>query len=309
MDKPPNLLRAATPAGHPALLAVWLVSALCLSAGIMLAALQLSFGLPLAALGGMGLAGGWVAFLVRLARHRRRLAGAELLLSRGELAGAREILRPLLGAFPGAPEVQRAAGLLLYASGDPLSSAALLEQALAALGPDSALVTTLVAAYAALNKGGDARRAARVMAGDPDVRLALAWSELVVLGGDPRAAEGLISSLVHVRAIRETSGRRGMLAALVAIVDVRAGRAGRMRERLGEIEAGASALGRQDQAFISYLGAIALREAGDLEGARRTLTGALALDPEGIAGALARRERSHLPEPVAPPSPPDPDPV
>src|SRR5256885_4260453 len=78
--------------------------------------------------------------------------------------------------------------LILYPSGDPLSAASMLEAA-AKSTRDRDLVVTLVAAYAALNKAGDARRAATMWPNDPDVRLALAWAELVALGGDrPRGA-------------------------------------------------------------------------------------------------------------------------
>src|SRR5256885_12584527 len=56
--------------------------------------------------------------------------------------------------------------LILYPSGDPLSAASMLEAA-AKSTRDRDLVVTLVAAYAALNKAGDARRAATMWPNDP----------------------------------------------------------------------------------------------------------------------------------------------
>lgn len=289
------MLKPTTPAGHPLLSAVWLAAAFLLlaAAGLLLAR---SFLWPAAALlGTLGLVAGWVAYLVRHRRHRARLAEADRLQRAGELGAAREILRPLLAAFPASPDVQRASGLLLYAAGDPLSATALLESAMRGAGPDPIAVTTLVAAYAAMNKAGDARRAARVLPNDPDVRLALAWSELVALGGERSAGAAIVSGLVHDPAARATVTRRVMLGALVAIAEALAGRIDRMRASLSAVEAAGPELVAADRAFVSYLGAIALRESGDIAGARRTFDAAMGADAECIGAALARRERSHLP--------------
>jgi hypothetical protein len=50
-----------------------------------------------------------------------------------------------------------------------------------------------------------------------------------------------------------------------------------------------------DAAFLGYLAGVALREAGEIEEARREFSAAVERSPESIGGALARRERAHLP--------------
>ncbi|MBM4363723.1 MAG: hypothetical protein FJ104_13665, partial [Deltaproteobacteria bacterium] len=122
-------MRPRTPAGHPLISALWIASALALGASVWL----LSWAA--AALGAAGLLAGWAAIVVRTFRHRARILKAERLVDNGDLAASRAILSPLLEAFPSAPEVQRAAGLLLYSAGDPLSASSLLERALGHMGP------------------------------------------------------------------------------------------------------------------------------------------------------------------------------
>jgi len=51
----------------------------------------------------------------------------------------------------------------------------------------------------------------------------------------------------------------------------------------------------EDEAFLGYLAGVALREAGDIEDARREFSAAAERSPESIGGALARRERANLP--------------
>src|SRR5207237_6971092 len=128
----------------------------------------------------------------------------ERALRSGDLPAARAIVAPLVDRFPNMPAIQRVAGLVLYASGDPLSAAAMLEGA-ARVTHDSEVVVTLAASYAALNKAGDARRAAALRPDDPDVRLALAWAELVALGGDHVRGAALAQALP-----RDTPARAAM---------------------------------------------------------------------------------------------------
>lgn len=286
-------LRPTTPAGHPFMSGLWVLSLIALVASAALAGLGMQAG----GIGAAGLAGllvGWLMYLIRHQRVLAKLALAERRMRDGDLGAARAVLSPLLARFPSAPHIQRASGLLLYASGDPLSAASLLESALARLGPDAALVSTLVASYAALNKVADARRAAGALRDAPDVRLALAWSELVALGGDRDAGTRLVTEMVHDPTFRTGLGRRLMLGSLIGVAAAYAGDAPRARAALVEVETAAPSLAHADRAFIGYLGAIALREVGDIEGARRTFTAALTRAEGTIGAALARRERSHL---------------
>jgi len=315
-----GVLRPSTPAGHPVISAVWLASIVLLVASVLLA-LARSFAYPVpAVVGVLWLFLGWIAYLLRHRRFESALAIAERRIRDGDLTAARATLAPLLAAFPHFPPIQRAAGLLLYAGGDPLSAASLLESALAGAdvatgdlagrvaalgraatlgraGGDPALVTTLVASYAALNKGGDARRAARLLASHPEVRLALAWSELVALGGDRAEGARLVEALANDGAARATAERRAMLGTLVSIASARAGEAARARAALAEVEAASAGLAPADRAFVGYLGGVALRELGDTEGARRTFAASVEVANGTIGAALALRERSHLPEP------------
>ena len=240
-------------------------------------------------------AGSLAVYLVRHGRFLRWLDAVEQAIGRGDLAGAREVAAPLLDRFPDHPLIQKASAGVLYASGDPLSAASLYERAAKRLGDDRDLVVGLVASYAALNKAGDARRAAELLPEDFDVRLALAWAELVALGGDrlrgARASERLIEELE----VAHGAERTAMANVLVAIAAALRGDAGSVHAALGVAERQRDALEPPDRAFIGYLGGVALRELGLVEDARATFSSAMDAAPGTIGEALARRERSHLP--------------
>nr|MDP9320878.1 hypothetical protein [Chloroflexota bacterium] len=158
-------------------------------------------------------------------------------------------------------------------------------------------VVTLVASYAALNKAGDARRAAALRPNDPDVALALAWAELVALGGDrPRGAE-LAAALPS-----DTPPRAAMAATLQAIAAAHSHDAVAVRARLRDAEDRYILLADDERAFLGYLGGVALRELGALDDARTTFTLAMAAAPDTIGEALARRERTHIPSGSGSPS-------
>ena len=197
----------------------------------------------------------------------RDLWRAERALDAGQLARARSLVGPLLERYPQLTFVRKIAAEVLYASGDPLSAADLFERVLQRRPGDRACVIGMVAANAALDRSGDARAAAALLPGDVDVRLALAWSELVALGGD-RQARAVAAAL------------RGDPA------DVRAA--------LAAAERVAATVRATDRAFVGYLGAVALRESGARQDAVETFTNAIEAAPESIGGALARRERAKL---------------
>src|SRR5437899_7761022 len=148
-------------------------------------------------------------------------------LDRGDLAGARALVGPLLDRFGGVTLVRKVAAEVLYASGDPLSAASLFEQVAKKLPKDRAIVVGLVASYAALNRAGDARRSAALLPDEIDVRLALAWSELVALGGDPDRGAALVTEIAKDPELARSPERVAMHHALDAIV------AGRSRDRDG----------------------------------------------------------------------------
>src|SRR5258708_32933459 len=180
----PVVLKASTPGGHPVIRAVWLGGFFLLALAALMFEIG-AFSYPIPAVTGLAwIVAGLVAYGARHARFAGTLARRERALRTGDLPAARAIVAPLVDRFPNIPAVQRVAGLVLYASGDPLSAAAMLESA-ARVSPDSDVAVTLTASYAALNKAGDARRAAALRPDDPDVRLALTWAELVAPGGDP----------------------------------------------------------------------------------------------------------------------------
>jgi len=101
--------------------------------------------------------------------------------------------------------VQEVAADVLYAAGDPLSAAALWETAMKRLGA-ARVAPRLVAAYAALNRGGDARRVAALVPDDPLAKLALAWSELAANGGDPERGTLLAGERVALNFLQRLSG-------------------------------------------------------------------------------------------------------
>ncbi|HEY8861443.1 MAG TPA: hypothetical protein VIN37_05035 [Candidatus Limnocylindria bacterium] len=288
MEKP-AVLKASTPGAHPVIRAVWRMALVLLFASVALFALR-SFIYPLPAILAATLfVGGLAAYLVRHARFLGTLSRGERALRAGDLGLARAIVAPLVDRYPTFPPVQRLAGLILYPSGDPLSAATMLEAA-AKSARDRDLVVTLVAAYAALNKAGDARRAAALRPSDPDVGLALAWAELVALGGDRARGAELAAGLSS-----DTPARAAMAAALRAIAAAHGGDADAVRARLRDAEDRYIFLGDDERAFLGYLGGVALRELGALDDARTTFTLAMATAPDTIGEALARRERTHMP--------------
>jgi len=292
----PAVLKASTPGGHPVIQAAWRIGFVLLIGSAVLFALR-SFIYPLPAILAVGLfAAGFAVYLVRHARFLGTLTRGERALRAGDLAGARAIVAPLVDRYPAFPPVQRLAGLILYPSGDPLSAATMLEAA-AKSARDRDLVVTLVAAYAALNKAGDARRAAGLRPSDPDVGLALAWAELVALGGDRARGAELAAGLAS-----DTPPRAAMAAALQAIAAAHRGDADAVRARLRDAEDRYIFLGDDERAFLGYLGGVALRDLGALEDARTTFTLAMAAAPDTIGEALARRERTHMPSGSGAPS-------
>jgi hypothetical protein len=292
----PAVLKASTPGSHPVIRAAWRIGVVLVIASAALFVPR-SFIYPLPAIVALGLfAAGFVAYLVRHARFLGTLSRGERALRAGDLAGARAIVAPLVDRYPTFPPVQRLAGLILYPSGDPLSAATMLEAA-AKSARDRDLVVTLVAAYAALNKAGDARRAAALRPNDPDVNLALAWAELVALGGDRARGAALAAELPS-----DTPARAAMAAALQAIAAAHRHEADAVRARLRDAEDRYIFLEGDERAFLGYLGGVALRDLGALDDARTTFTLAMAAAPDTIGEALARRERTHIPSGSGAPS-------
>src|SRR5260370_5471019 len=153
----------------------------------------------------------------------------------------------------------------------------------------------LVAAYAALNRAGDARRVAALAPDDPMTRLALDWSELAAVGGDRDRGRALADELSRDAALRSTASGDAMALVLEAIAAARSDDRARARAALDGASARRANLPAHERAFIGYLGGIALLEMGAIADARATWTMAVDAAPETIGSALARRERSHLP--------------
>ena len=142
---------------------------------------------------------GWVGlYQVRLRSVSAELITAEDALDEGDLVRARSLVAPLLSSYPAVAIVQEVAGDILYAGGDPFSAAAVWEKAMRSLGP-ARIAPRLAAAYAALNRAGDARRVAALAPDDRYARLVHAWAELVALGGDRTRGAELSSLLSHLR--------------------------------------------------------------------------------------------------------------
>lgn len=240
--------------------------------------------------------GALAIYLVRHARFLGSLRSAERALSRGDLPAARAIAAPLLDRFPDLAAVQKTAADVLYAGGDPLSAASLYERAAKRTPRDRDLVVGLVASYAALNKAGDSRRAAQLLPHDYDVRLALAWAELTALGGDRARGAGLADELMRELEVGHGAERTAMANVLVAVAEAQRRNPSAARAALAVAERQGAVLEPADRAFIGYLGGIALRELGLLGDARRTFEAAMAEAPDTIGEALARRERSHIPD-------------
>jgi predicted Zn-dependent protease len=215
-------------------------------------------------------------------------------LDRGELRDARTLVAPLMDRFGTVTLVRKIAAEVLYAAGDPLSAASLFEQAAKKLPGDRAVAVGLVASYAALNRAGDARRSATLLPGHVDVRLALAWSELAALGGDPGRGSAMVAEIANDPEVAGSAERVAMHHALEAIVAGRAGDRDAVRTKLRVAEKDSAKLRPSDRAFLGYLGGIALREAGLVDDARATFALAMDASPDSIGAALARRERANL---------------
>jgi len=227
-------------------------------------------------------------------RVPRAVWRARRALDRGEMETARTLVAPLLGRFGTVTFVRKIAAEILYASGDPLSAASLFEQAAKRLPHDRAIVVGLVASYAALNRAGDARRSAALLPEHIDVRLALAWAELVALGGDPDRGAALVTEIAKDPELARSPERVAMHHALDAIVAGRSRDRDGVRAALRTAELGARKLRAPDRAFLGYLGGVALREADLVDDARATFALAMDASPESIGAALARRERANL---------------
>ena len=246
-----------------------------------------------AALAALGLLAWFVLSQMRFRRVSETLIDAEEALDRGEVERAREMMAPILAKYPQLPIVQDVAADVLYANGDPLSAASLYERAMKKLGPGR-VAPKLVAAYAALNRAGDARRVAALAPDDPMTRLALTWSELAAVGGDRQKGSALADGIAQDTELRSTPAGDAMANVLEAIASARAGQTARARAGLDRAGALRQKLAAHDRAFIGYLGGIALLEMGARADARETWTMAMDAAPETIGAALARRERSHL---------------
>ena len=181
---------------------------------------------------GAALALGFLVWFIRyqlaLGRVTETLIDAEEALDRGDVEQARELTAPILSRYPGVAVVQDVAADVLYASGDPLSAASLYERAMKKLGP-ARVAPKLVAAYAALNRAGDARRVAALAPSDPMTRLALAWSELAAVGGDREKGRALADEVARDSDLRSTPAGDAMADVLEAIAAARGGDRGRER--------------------------------------------------------------------------------
>lgn len=291
------MLRAATtPGGHPLIRVVWLAAMGLVAVGLFLAFVARA-GRPAALVIAVGLVllmAGYIAYLVRHLAFLRTLERAEAAIDEGELERARVTLAPLLERYTSVAAVQRAAGLATYALGDPLAASTLLERAARSYRDDLKVAATLVASYAALNRGGDARRASALAPQAVDVRLALAWSELVALAGDRERGAAMVPELAERADVRRSASRRGMAALLGAVAAARRGDEAGVRAALGSASAEAESLAAYERAFLGYLEGVAWRELGSLEDARRAFERAMELAPGTIGEALARRERANM---------------
>jgi hypothetical protein len=149
-----------------------------------------------------------------------------------------------------------------------------------------------VAAYAALGRGGDARRVAALVPNEPLARLALAWSELAANGGDRERGAVLAGELVAEVERSPNAIVAAMTAAVAAIADAQRGDRTGMLSKLEAMRRATPT--NSDAAFLGYLAGVAHRDVGDVDEARREFSAAVDLSPESIGGALARRERANL---------------
>ena len=236
----------------------------------------------------------FVRYQLSLARVTETMVDALEALDTGDVERARDLMAPLLDRFPKLAVVQEVSADVLYAGGDPLSAASLWEQAMKKLGAPR-VAPRLVAAYAALNRAGDARRVAALVPGDGLARVTLAWSELAAVGGDRAKGASLAADLAADQDIRATPSGDAMASALSAIATAQRGDTAAMREALARVDARGGELPAHDRAFVGYLVGVAQRDAGATEAARATWTASMDVAPDSIGAALARRERSHLP--------------
>jgi len=286
------VLRAVTPGGHPVITALWLVGTAVAMVAVIAAALGAGGTAALLGLGAsIVLVAAFVAYQLRLRRFSATLVAAEDALDAGDLQRARDLMAPLLARFHKFPLVQEVAADVLYAAGDPLSAASLWESAMKKLGAPR-VAARLVAAYAALNRGGDARRVAALVPEDRLASLALAWSELAAKGGDRARGLALADSLVADVERSENATVAAMTAAVAAIADAQRGDRIAMSTKLEAMRVAKPT--EHDAAFLRYLAGVALRDAGDIDGAKREFTVAVDRSPDSIGGALARRERANL---------------
>jgi tetratricopeptide (TPR) repeat protein len=286
----------ATPGSHPLIRAAWIAAVGLLSTGAALALMgsggRLLIVLIVAAFAVF--VAGYASYVIRHLVFERMVRSAERALDDADVDRARRTLSPLLAQFPDLPLVQRAAGRTLYALGDPLSAAALLEKAARSFNDDAVVAATLVASYAALNRGGDARRASALAPRHADVRLALAWSELVALGGDRDVGAAMARELRDRADVRANVPRAAMAAALSATAAARAGDVAAADVALGDVARTRDALPPFERAFIGYLEGVALRELARTSDAVAAFERAMAAAPGTIGEALARRERANL---------------
>ena len=286
----------ATPGAHPLIRAAWVAAIGLLSTGAALAFFgsggRLLIVLLVAAV--VVFLAGYVGYVIRHLVFERVVRGAEKALDDADLERARTTMSPLLERYPDLPLVQRAAGRTLYALGDPLSAASLLEKAARSFGDDVVLAATLVGSYAALNRGADARRVSALAPRHVDVRLALAWSELVALGGDRAAGAAIVQELRGRADVRASVPRASMAAALAATASAYAGEPHTADGALSEVASLLGSLPPFERAFIGYLEGVALRELGQSADAATAFERAMAAAPNTIGEALARRELATL---------------
>jgi tetratricopeptide (TPR) repeat protein len=286
----------ATPGSHPLIRAAWIATIGLLSVGAALAVMGTGgrFLILLFVAAFVVFVAGYVSYVIRHLVFERVVRRAEKALDDADLERARATMSPLLARYPDLPLVQRAAGRTLYALGDPLSAASLLEKAARSFAEDPVLTATLVASYAALNRGGDARRAAALAPRHVDVRLALAWSELVALGGDRAAGRAMIAELRDRADVRAETPRAAMAAALGATAFAHAGDERAADRALADVVRLAPSLPPFERAFIAYLEGVAFRELGRTDEAVGAFERAMAASPNTIGEALARRELANL---------------
>lgn len=87
-----------------------------------------------------------------------------------------------------------------------------------------------------------------------------------------------------------------MASALGAIARGHGGDTDGMRASIENARRRMDELAVHDRAFVAYLIGVAERESGAIQEARATWTAAMDVAPLSIGAALARRERSHLPQ-------------